>query len=174
MTIEEQVVLCDEAGEKTALMGKTEAHQKGLLHRAISVIVFNKNGEMLLQQRAFSKYHWAGIWSNTCCSHPRDGESFAAAADRRLLEEMGFSTPLSEQFCFVYKAKDEQSGMTEHEYDVVFTGYYDGAIPFNQEEVNAVSWIGVPELLLDVDSHPDKYSFWFKIILQEFLKRGII
>ncbi len=172
--MEEQVVLATENGEKIGLMGKNEAHEKGLLHQAISIIIFNKNNEMLIQQRAFGKYHWAGIWSNSCCSHPRDGESFLAAADRRLFEELGFNAHLTEQFRFVYKATDEVSGLTEHEYDAVFTGVYNDAVPFNPAEVNAVKWISIPDLLTDIENNPSNYSFWFKIILKEFLKRGII
>ena len=112
---EEIVVLVDETNEILGYLGKLEAHKKGLLHRAISVIVFNSKGEMLLQQRAFTKYHWAGIWSNTCCSHPRKDEGFKEAAERRLFEELGIQITLDEQFNFVYKAYDEKSGLTEQE-----------------------------------------------------------
>lgn len=169
---EEQVVLVDEQGKELGLMGKTEAHQKGVLHEAISVIIFNKEGKMLIQQRAFTKYHWAGIWSNTCCSHPRSGESFEDAAKRRLKEELGIVTPLKKEFSFIYKAKDEKSGLTEHEFDWVFTGTYDGAFEFNPDEINAVKWVTKEELLDDMKTNPDKYSFWFPIILQNMSIRG--
>lgn len=169
---EEQVVLVNEEGVETGLMGKTEAHEKGLLHKAISVIIYNSNGDMLIQQRASTKYHWAGIWSNTCCSHPRNNESFADAAKRRLYEECGFSTDLEEEFQFIYKAFDEASGLTEHELDTVYTGIYDGEVPFNPDEIQDIAWIPVDELVADIHKNPDSYSFWFKIILNELEKRG--
>lgn len=172
--MEEQVVLVNEQDEILGTMGKTEAHEKGALHQAISIVVFNEQGEMLLQQRAAQKYHWANIWSNTVCTHPRYGESHQAAADRRLQEELGFSTPLKEVFSFIYKALDQESGLTEHEYDHVFVGKYQGKIPFNTEEVQAVQWIKPADLLEDVAQNPAKYSFWFKIILKEMQKRGTI
>jgi len=171
---EEEVVLVDEQNEVIGYMGKLEAHKLGLLHRAISIIVFNSKGEMLIQQRALSKYHWAGIWSNTCCSHPRINESFQQAADRRLYEELGFHTPLKEEFNFIYKALDEPSGLTEYEYDTVFTGVFDGPFTFNKDEVQAVQWLTVADLLKDIKNNPDKYSFWFKIILDEMKHRELI
>ena len=169
---EEQVVLVDEQGNELGLMGKTEAHQKGILHKAISIIIFNSKGEMLIQQRAYSKYHWAGIWSNTCCSHPRAGETFHDAAQRRLKEELGIVTPLKEEFFFTYKAKDEKSGLTEHEYDWVFTGTFDDAFEFNKEEINAIKWMTKEELEIDMKARPEEYSFWFPIILDNMRKRG--
>jgi len=169
---EEQVVLVDEQGNELGLMGKTEAHEKGILHKAISVIIYNSKGEMLIQQRAFTKYHWAGIWSNTCCSHPHAGESFADAAKRRLKEELGIVTPLKQEFFFIYKAKDEKSGLTEHEYDWVFTGQSDEAFEFNHHEINAVKWVSRDELQKDMDAHPDQYSFWFPIILENMKAKG--
>ncbi|MFN8297650.1 MAG: isopentenyl-diphosphate Delta-isomerase [Chitinophagales bacterium] len=171
---EEQVVLVDEQNEVLGYVGKLEAHTKGLLHRAISVIIFNDKGEMLVQQRAFNKYHWAGIWSNTCCSHPRKNESFAEAAERRLFEELGFRTPLTEQFHFIYKAHDEKSGLTEWEYDTVFTGVYNQPFEFNREEVNAIRWMSTEAVLADIAAKPEEYSFWFKVILEEMKKRGTI
>lgn len=169
---EELVVLTDADGHPTGLMGKTEAHQKGLLHQAISVIIYNSEGKMLIQQRAFTKYHWAGIWSNTCCSHPRDGESFEDAAARRLREELGIVTPLKKEFHFTYKAHDDKSGLTEHEFDWVFTGVFDGAFEFNKDEIHAVRWVTKEELLNDMKANPDKYSFWFPIILQHLFMQG--
>lgn len=171
--MEEQVVLVNEKDEVQGLMGKMEAHEKGMLHQAISIVLFNSKGEMLLQQRAAAKYHWANIWSNTVCTHPRDNETHQAAAERRLVEELGFATPLKEAFSFIYKANDEESGLIEHEYDHVFLGKYEGDIPFNEDEVQAVQWIKVPELLADVEADPEKYSFWFKIILKEMNKRNL-
>lgn len=171
---EEQVVLVDEHCNEIGLMPKLEAHEKGVLHKAISVIIFNQNGEMLVTQRALTKYHWPGIWSNTCCSHPRAGETFAAAAHRRLREELGFETPLQEAFHFIYKAQDKITGLIEHEYDTVFTGTFNQNFTFNKNEIEAVRWMTIPALLADVEHHPETYSFWFKIILKEFQKRGII
>lgn len=168
---EEVVVLVDKNDNIIGSMGKMEAHEKGALHQAISIIVFNKKGQMLLQQRAKKKYHWANIWSNTVCTHPRENETHQASAERRLVEELGFSTELKEIFSFIYKAEDESSGLIEHEYDHVFIGEYDGEIPFNKDEVQAVHWIDVPDLLVDVKKNAEKYSFWFKIILEEMVKR---
>lgn len=171
---EEKVVLVDENDKQLDLMGKTEAHEKGLLHRAISIMIFNDKDEILLQQRAFVKYHWKGIWSNAVCTHPRNGESYQKAAERRLFEELGFNTPLKEVFHFIYKAKDEESGLIEHELDHVFVGTYNGEIPFNPDEVNAVKWITKEDLLKDIENNPDKYSFWFKVILKEMQKRDLL
>lgn len=172
--MEEQVILVDPQDNMLARMGKTEAHEKGLLHRAISIVLFNKSKEILLQQRADTKYHWAGIWSNTVCTHPRDGESYLQAAKRRLEEELGITTDLRDIFNFIYKAKDEESGLTEHELDHVFIGEYDGEIPFNTDEVKAVRWISSSDLLKEIEENPDKFSFWFKIILKEFQARELL
>lgn len=171
--MEEQVVLVNREDIVQGLLGKTEAHEKGLLHRAISIIVFNDKNEMLIQQRADKKYHWAGIWSNTVCTHPRENESYQAAAERRLFEELGFNTMLNEVFDFIYKAKDAESGLTEHELDHVFVGNYNGEIPFNKEEVKAVRWISIPQLLIEIEDNPNLFSFWFKIILKEFQEREL-
>ena len=171
---EEEVVLVDEENNVLGYVGKLEAHKKALLHRAISVIIFNSKGEMLIQQRALTKYHWAGIWSNTCCSHPRKDESFQAAAERRLFEELGIKTPLKEEFHFIYKAYDEPSGLTEWEYDTVFTGVFDDSFEFNKDEVAAIRWMKTEDLLNDIQTNPQQYSFWFKIILEEMTKKGIL
>ena len=172
--MEEQVVLVNKEDKILGLMGKTEAHEKGFLHRAISIIVFNADKEMLIQQRADEKYHWAGIWSNAVCTHPRDGESYLDAANRRLFEELGFNTELTEVFDFIYKAKDEESGLTEHELDHVFVGQYNGDIPFNPSEVKAVRWVSMTNLLVEIEGNPEKFSFWFKIILKEFQEREFV
>jgi isopentenyl-diphosphate delta-isomerase len=169
---EEQVVLVDEQGNELGLMGKTEAHEKGILHKAISVLIYNSKGEMLIQQRALTKYHWAGIWSNTCCSHPRAGETFADAAQRRLIEELGIDTPLKKEFYFIYRATDQKSGLTEHEYDWVFTGIFDDAFEYNTHEINAVKWISKDDLENDMKANPDQYSFWFPIILDNMKNRN--
>ena len=123
----EQVILVNEQDEQTGVMEKMEAHQKALLHRAFSVFIFNDKGELLLQQRASDKYHSGGLWTNTCCSHPNPDEETITAAQRRLKEEMGFTTKLSKAFDFIYKS-EFSNGLTEHEFDHVFTGYYNGEI----------------------------------------------
>jgi isopentenyl-diphosphate delta-isomerase len=174
LATEEQVVLVDEKNEVLGYLGKLEAHKKGLLHRAISVIVFNDKGEMLVQQRALTKYHWAGIWSNTCCSHPRKDESFKEAAERRLYEELGFKTQLKEAFQFIYKAYDDKSGLTEYEFDAVFTGTYNDSFENNRDEVNAVKWMNTEDLMRDIEKRPYDYSFWFKVILDEMKKQGAL
>jgi isopentenyl-diphosphate delta-isomerase len=171
---EELVVLVDEQCSELGLMPKLEAHEKGILHKAISVIIYNSKGEMLIQQRAFAKYHWPGIWSNTCCSHPRQGESFFDAANRRLFEELGFRTALKEEFHFIYKATDEISGLIEHEYDAVYTGVFDEAFEFNRDEINDVKWLSVKDLLANIEAKPEQYSFWFKVILEEMKKQGTL
>jgi isopentenyl-diphosphate delta-isomerase len=171
---EELVVLVDEHCNELGLMPKLEAHEKGILHKAISVIIYNPKGEMLIQQRAFAKYHWPGIWSNTCCSHPRQGESFFDAANRRLFEELGFRTKLTEAFHFIYKATDEISGLIEHEYDTVYTGVFDDTFEFNRGEINDVKWLTVNDLLAGIEAKPEQYSFWFKVILEEMQRQGTL
>src|SRR3954470_13284590 len=121
----EQVILVNEKDQAIGTMEKMEAHRKGVLHRAFSVFIFDRHGKMLLQQRAFHKYHSGGLWTNACCSHPLPGEDIESAAHRRLYEEMGFQTPLKKIFDFTYKA-DFRNGLTEYEFDHVFTGYYEG------------------------------------------------
>ena len=171
--MEEQVVLVNKEGDELGLMGKQEAHEKGALHKAISILIFNSAGEMLVQQRAFSKYHWAGIWSNTCCSHPRAHESFEDAAVRRLYEELGFRTTLKKEFHFTYRAFDAPSGLTEHEFDWVFTGLYDEVFEFNPKEIHDVRWLKKDALQNELEHNPDQWSFWFKLILKEMKARGL-
>jgi len=163
----ESVILVDENNKELGLMDKQEAHEKAVLHRAFSVFVFNTKGELLLQQRAFSKYHSGGLWTNTCCSHPRPGESTADAAHRRLGEEMGFDCLLEEKFHFIYKAPFE-NGLTEHELDFIYTGIFDGKPNINTEEVNACRWISMDDLIKDLGNTPEKYTAWFGIILREY------
>lgn len=165
VSMEENVVLVNEENVVLGLMPKLEAHKRGKLHRAISLLLYNSKGEMLIQQRAASKYHWPMIWSNAVCSHPRENESFEDAANRRLDEELGIKCTLTEIYRFVYKATDESTGLIEHEYDVVFRGDYDGEIPFNPEEINAIRWISPEKLKIDIEKHPERFSFWFKEIL---------
>jgi len=158
----EQVVLVNEKDEPVGAMEKMEAHKQALLHRAFSVFVFNKNGDVLMQQRAFSKYHSGGLWTNTCCSHPRPGEHVADAASRRLQEEMGFTTSLTKVFDFTYKANFD-NGLTEYEFDHVFTGQYDGLVDFNTEEVAAYAFMPAQELEQQIQETPERFTAWFHI-----------
>ena len=147
-------------------MEKMEAHRKGLLHRAFSVFIFNSKGELLLQQRALGKYHNGGLWTNTCCSHPLPGEDVLTAANRRLHEEMGITTPLSPAFNFTYRATFA-NGLTEHEYDYVFTGTYDGKITIDENEVSDYCFKTIKDIEASVQTHPRKYTAWFKIALPQ-------
>lgn len=157
-----EVILVNEHDVQTGTMEKMEVHQKALLHRAFSVFVFNEKGEILLQKRADKKYHSAGLWTNACCSHPRPGEETLTAAQTRLQEEMGFNTQLKKAFDFIYKAPFD-NGLTEHEFDHVFVGTYNGTITPNAEEVSDYCFKPVEEIKNSIHSHPQKYTEWFKI-----------
>ncbi|MHA7941627.1 isopentenyl-diphosphate Delta-isomerase [Formosa sp. 3Alg 14/1] len=165
--IEENVVLVNENDEPIGLMPKLEAHEKGVLHRAFSVFVFNEKNELMLQQRALSKYHTPGLWTNTCCSHQRDGESNLDAGRRRLEEEMGFVTALEEKTSFMYKSPFE-NGLTEHEYDHILVGHYNGQPNINPDEVADWKWMTLEDVKADIKLHPDNYTSWFKIIFDKF------
>lgn len=160
----EQVILVDKNDVPTGQMEKLEAHQKGLLHRAFSVFIFNSKNELLLQQRAKGKYHSAGLWTNTCCSHPRMGENNLDAANRRLDEEMGMTCDLKYAFNFLYKA-DFEDGLTEHELDHVFIGYSDVQPIINREEVESFRYTSLDSLQEDIKNHPNHYTSWLKICL---------
>lgn len=164
--IEEQVILVNEQDEPLGLMPKMEAHEKALLHRAFSVFVFNEQGELLLQQRAATKYHSPSLWTNTCCSHQRDGEVNIEAGKRRLEEEMGFICDLKEVFWFVYKAPFD-NGLTEHELDHVMVGNYNSDPEINKDEVQSYNWMTLDDVKFDMENNPDKYTEWFKIIFKE-------
>lgn len=157
-----EVVLVNESDHPVGTMEKMEAHRRGLLHRAFSVFIFNEEGEMLLQQRAFEKYHSAGLWTNACCSHPFPGEETSAAAHRRLFEELGFDTRLQKIFDFRYKT-DFDNGLTECEFDHVFIGRYDGDINANTDEVNSTEYRSLDELELMIKDTPEKFTSWFQI-----------
>lgn len=157
-----EVILVDEYDQPCGLMEKMEAHQKGVLHRAFSIFIFNTQGEMLLQQRATEKYHCGGLWTNACCSHPLPGETTASAAVRRLKEEMGFETQLEKIFDFLYKAQFD-NGLTEHEFDHVFAGEYEGDINFDPAEVKDVCFKPVQEIKEDMERQPEKFTAWFRI-----------
>ena len=165
--MEEQVILVNEKDEPIGLMGKMEAHEKGLLHRAFSVFIFNSKQEVLLQQRAACKYHSPNLWTNTCCSHPRVGETNQQAGERRLQEEMGLQVPLQEVFSFIYKAPFD-NGLTEHEYDHVLIGYSDAQPQINPEEVASWKWLSLEAIKEDILQAPERYTAWFKIIFEEF------
>jgi isopentenyl-diphosphate delta-isomerase len=165
----EYVILVDEHDNELGLMEKQEAHQKALLHRAFSVFVSNAKGELLLQQRAHTKYHSAGLWTNTCCSHPRANETNIQAANRRLREEMGFDCELTEKFHFVYKAQVE-NGLTEHELDFIYTGVFDGEPKINPEEVASYKWMKMETLMEEVNRDPQQFTAWFNIILKEYVE----
>ena len=165
---EELVVLVNDKDEKIGLMPKLEAHEKGVLHRAFSVFIFNDEGQLLLQQRALHKYHTPGKWANTCCSHQRDGEASLDAGKRRLEEEMGFVTDLTYRKNFIYKAAFD-NGLTEHELDHIMVGKYNEDPKINPEEVAAFKWMHISDILVDMELNPEKYTAWFKIIMSEHL-----
>lgn len=173
----EEVILVNERDEPTGSMEKMEAHRKALLHRAFSVFILSGKGEMLLQQRAHSKYHSAGLWTNACCSHPRPGENIRDAALRRLSEELGFTTPLEEIFDFIYRSEFE-NGLTEHEFDHVFVGVYDGSVHPDEQEINDHRFLSLAAIRADIDSHPAKYSAWFLVafpMVEKWIEgRGLI
>lgn len=164
---QEKVILVNEQDERIGLMEKLEAHRKGVLHRAVSVFVFNKKGELLLQKRASTKYHGAGLWTNTCCTHPRDGESNLQCAKRRLKEEMGIETELEERFSFAYKGEVE-NGLIENEFDHVFFGVYEDKIDLNPNEVEDCTFVPLVKVFTDAENQPERYSIWFRIIIDKF------
>lgn len=165
----EKVILVNEKDEAIGEMEKLEAHQKGLLHRAFSIFVFNDKNELLLQQRAFSKYHSAGLWTNTCCSHPRPGETIQEAAHRRLWEEMGLKMDLKHQGHFIYKTKFENE-LIEHELDHLLYGSSNQVPDINPEEVHSYKWLSIPAIKKDIQTHPSHYTVWFKIALEKLSK----
>ena len=158
----EDVILVNEHDEELGTMAKMEAHIKGELHRAFSIFIFNEKKEMLLQQRAAEKYHSGGLWTNACCSHPRPKEENLDAANRRLQEELGFSTPLQKIFDFTYKASFD-NGLIEHEFDHVFIGFYDGEIVPNPDEVKDYSYLSMDEIEASIRQMQEKYTAWFCI-----------
>ena len=166
----EQVILVDESDNEVGTMEKMEAHRKGLLHRAFSVLVFNSQGELLLQQRALSKYHSGGLWTNTCCSHPRPGESTLNAARRKLLQEMGIDLQPEFAFKFIYKTA-LNNNLTEYECDHVLIGYYDGQPSPKPIEAEDWKFVNLHNVKTDMLNNPDHYTYWFKAIINhpEFL-----
>ena len=163
----ENVILVDEKDNQVGLMPKLEAHQKGLLHRAFSVFIFNSDYKLLLQKRASSKYHSGGLWTNTCCSHPRDGEETIDAANRRLNEEMGIKTSLRKVFDFIYTAELDNN-LIENEFDHVFYGVYDIDPIINKDEAEDFKWVDMETLKNDIENNKDQYTVWFKIAFDYF------
>lgn len=171
-SLNEQVVLVDRDDNGIGLMEKLEAHKKGLLHRAFSVLLFNDKKELLLQQRAFDKYHCGGLWTNTCCSHPRPEEDVEDAALRRLKEEMGIECALQKSFDFIYRAEFD-NGLTEHEYDHVFFGVFSDEPVINIAEVADWKYLSPEALKKDIANNPDHYTPWFKIIIAKMDKQNL-
>jgi len=164
---EEKVILVDKNDNQVGLMPKLEAHEKGVLHRAFSIFIFNSNYELLLQKRASSKYHSGGLWTNTCCSHPREGEDILDAANRRLDEEMGIKTSLRKVYDFIYKAELDNQ-LTEHEFDHVFYGVFDNNPILNKDEAEDFKWVDMETLNNDIIKNEDNYTVWFKIAFEYF------
>ena len=162
----EFVILVDENDQPIGRMEKQAAHVTPHLHRAFSIFIFNSKGELLLQQRALSKYHSPGLWTNTCCSHPRDGETLAEATSRRLWEEMGMTCDMHEVYTFIYKAPVGQ-GLTEHEFDHVWIGQSDNIPQINRDEVESWKYMSLKDLSEDIKLHPELYTEWFKITFEE-------
>ena len=169
--MDEYVVLVNENDNQIGIMEKMAAHIVPRLHRAFSVFIFNSKGELLLQQRALTKYHSPGLWTNTCCSHPRNGESVDKAAERRLLEEMGLQCPMHEVFTFIYKAP-VGLGLVEHEYDHVFFGQCDNTPVINTEEVASWKYMSLDAIASDMKAHPEQYTEWFKISFDEIVRHS--
>lgn len=163
----EQVVLVNEHDEAIGVEEKIRAHRLGTLHRAFSVFVFNSSGQLLLQKRAVTKYHSRGLWSNTCCGHPRPSETIEKASRRRLNEEMGFDSELHELFGFVYRTRLED-GLIEHEYDHVLIGHFDGVPEADFTEVAEWKWMDLATLGVDLAAQPESYTYWFRISFDQF------
>lgn len=159
------ITLVNEQDEICGYEEKMKVHEKGLLHRAFSVLIFNQKGEMLIHQRAFSKYHSPGLWTNACCGHPNEGESNHDAAYRRLGEEMGFQTELSYQFTFHYRA-EFTNGLIENEIDHVYFGEFDGSFVVNPEEVADFKWLSLSEIRKQMEESSEKFTVWFKEIVK--------
>ena len=163
----EEVILVNEKDQPIGQMEKMEAHQKGLLHRAFSVLIFNSSDQVLLQKRASNKYHSGGLWTNTCCSHPRPGEKVLESANRRLMEEMGMTADLTERFHFIYKT-DLDNDLVEHELDHVLVGQSDDLPKLNPDEAEDFKYIDLETLKEELKSSPENYTVWFKIIMEAY------
>jgi isopentenyl-diphosphate delta-isomerase len=162
----EMVILVDMNDNAIGTMEKLEAHQRGELHRAFSILLYNSKGEMLLQKRAQSKYHSGGLWTNACCSHPVPGEKIEDTTRRRLKEEMGIDVPLSYSYKFIYKTALDRN-LTEHELDHVFVGRFDGTPSINKTEVEDWKYADIAWLKNDVIKNPDSYTYWFTLLIDQ-------
>lgn len=166
------LIAVDEHDNATGTVEKMAAHRNGILHRAFSVFVFDEADRLLLQRRASGKYHSGGLWSNTCCSHPRAGETVLTAAHRRLREEMGFDCPLDPVFGFVYRAALD-GGLVEHEYDHVIAGRFQGTPAPDTLEAVDWKWERLPAIQSLLAADPDAFTAWFKLALDGLLSRGL-
>jgi len=166
----EKVILVDENDLPIGEMDKLEAHQKNCLHRAFSIILWNDKNQMLIHQRAEGKYHSAGLWTNTCCSHPRPEELTLAAAHRRLHEEMGIATELKHAFYFVYQT-DLENNLAEHELDHVFLGKFDGIPNVNPEEAQDFRWVSLEDVRSEIQTNPNQFTYWFTYIIEHFTEK---
>lgn len=169
----EYIIAVDKFDKEIGSIEKMEAHYKGVLHRAFSILVFNSNNQLLLQKRSVKKYHSPGLWTNTCCSHPQYGEDLQDAIYRRIKEEMGFTCKLEEIFSFVYKIEFEDN-LFENEYDHVFIGKYDGEIIPNEEEVDDFKWADINYIKNDIKVNPELYTYWFKTLINKIEDKDIL
>ena len=169
--MQEHVILVDHTGKEIGTQEKMQAHREGKLHSAFSIFIFNAVGELLLQRRTRTKYHSGGLWTNTCCSHPRPGESYYSAARRRLNEEMGFDCELTGLFSFIYHIQLDNS-LFEHELDHVFVGHYNGQPTPNPSEVDDWKWMNISALKQDVQETPESYTYWFKLALDRVVEQS--
>ena len=162
--MKEYIIIVDKFDKEIGKIEKMEAHHKGILHRAFSILVFNSKNQLLLQKRSIKKYHSPGLWTNTCCSHPKYGEELEEAIHRRLREEMGFTCELKEIFSFIYKVELEKD-LFENEYDHVFIGRYDGEVIANEDEVDEFKWVDINEIKNDIVENQKLYTYWFKSLM---------
>lgn len=167
--MEDRLILVDEHDREVGVLEKMPVHEQGLLHRAFSIFIFNSKGELLLQQRADHKYHSAGHWTNSCCSHPRHGEEVGDAVHRRLMEEMGMECKLAFQFSFIYR-HEFSNGLTEHELDHVYFGKSDEVPQPDPEEVQDWKYVKIEELKHDLEKNPDQYSPWLRVCFPQVLQ----
>ena len=164
--MDEYILTVDDRDIETGYMEKMEVHQKGILHRAFSVMLFNNEGEVLLQKRAKKKYHSPGLWTNCCCSHQREGETLEEAVSRRLKDELGIKCECREVFKFMYRAEFE-NGLVEHEIDHVFFGQYNGKVFPNVDEVEEIRWVSLDKLGEEMSDHPENFTYWFQILMKQ-------
>lgn len=174
LTKRDYVVLVNENAQTIGIEEKMKAHQEGLLHKAFSIFIVNGSDQMLIQQRALQKYHFAGLWSNACCSHPMPEEAMEQAIHRRLKEELGFDTAMKEAFSFIYKVRDEKSNLYEHELDFVLVGLYEGDVVADEKEINAFRWINISDLLSELELFADTYTPWFKMGVELLQRKGLL